>query len=93
MSVCYKQLKRLVFKGFFTYYKLSILNIYIYIYICIYILYIYIEGLPSPLKNFSSNLKFTHEKSKSSVNFLEVSVSIADNKLETALFCKSTDGY
>ena len=43
------------------------------------------------LNNFQPNLKFTHEKSKSSVNFSDVSGSIADNKLETASFCKLVD--
>ena len=37
------------------------------------------------------NLKFTHEKSKSSVNFLDVSVSLVDNKRETDLLCKPMD--
>ena len=58
------------------------------------ILFIWTEGedkLLNCLKNFHPNLKFTHEKSKSSVNFLDVSVSIVDNKLETDLFCKPTD--
>ena len=58
------------------------------------ILFIWTEGedkLLNCLKNFHPNLKFTHEKSKSSVNFLDVSVSIADNKLETDLFCKPMD--
>ena len=41
--------------------------------------------------NFHPNLKFSHEKSKSSVNFLDVRVSIVDNKFETDLFCKPTD--
>ena len=40
------------------------------------------------LKNFQTNLKFTHKKSKYSVNFLDKSVSIVDNKLETDSFCK-----
>ena len=40
------------------------------------------------INNFYPNLKFTHEKSKSSINFLDVSVRIVDNKLETDLFCK-----
>ena len=58
------------------------------------ILFIWTEGedkLLNCLKNFHPNLKFTHEKSKSSVNFLDVSVSIVDNKLETDLFCKPMD--
>ena len=43
------------------------------------------------LNNFHPNVKFAHEKSNSSVNFLDVNVSIVDNKLETDLFCKLTD--
>ena len=42
-----------------------------------------LERFLNCLDNFHPNLKFTHEKSKSSVNFLDVSVSIVDNKLET----------
>ena len=43
------------------------------------------------LNNFHPNVKFAPEKSNSSVNFLDVNVSIVDNKLETDLFCKLTD--
>ena len=50
-----------------------------------------LEGFLNHLNNFYPNLKFTLEKSKSSFNFLDVSVSIVDNKLETDLFCKPTD--
>ena len=41
--------------------------------------------------NFHPNSKFAHEKSKSSVNFLDVSVIIIDNKFEKDLFYKPTD--
>ena len=44
-------------------------------------------------QQFHPNLKFTHEKSKSSVNFLDVSVSIVANKLEIDLFCKTMDSH
>ena len=47
-------------------------------------------GFLNRLNNFHPNLKFTHDKSKSSVNFLNVSDSIVDNKLETDLFGKPT---
>ena len=50
-----------------------------------------LEGFLNRLNVFHPNLKFTHEKSKSSVNFLDVSVSIVDNKIETDLYCKPTD--
>ena len=40
-----------------------------------------LEGFPNRLNNFDPNLKFTYQNSKSSVNFLHVSVTIVDNKL------------
>ena len=43
------------------------------------------------LNNFHPNLKFTSEKSKKSVNFLDVKVSLIDQHLETDLYCKLTD--
>ena len=43
------------------------------------------------LNNFRPNLKFTSEKSKKSVNFLDVKVSLIDQHLETDLYCKPTD--
>ena len=49
-----------------------------------------LERFLDRLNNLHPNLEFTHEKSKSSVNFFDVSV---DNKLETDLFCKPTDGH
>ena len=52
-----------------------------------------LEGFLNSLNNFHPNLKFTHEKSKSSVNFLDMSVSIVDNKLETDFSCKPRDCY
>ena len=50
-----------------------------------------LEGFLNRLNNFQPNLKLTHEKSKPSVNFLNVSVSIADNKHDTDLFFKPTE--
>ena len=50
-----------------------------------------LEGFLNHVNNFYPNLKFMLEKSKSSFNFLDVSVSIVDNKLKTDLFCKPTD--
>ena len=41
--------------------------------------------------NFHPNLKFTSEKSKNCVNFLDVKASLIDHHLETDLYCKSTD--
>ena len=45
------------------------------------------------LDYFHPNFKFTHEKSKSSVNILDVSVSIFGNKLETDIFSRPTDSH
>ena len=38
-----------------------------------------LEGFLNLLDNFHPNLKFPHEKSKFSVNFLDVTISIIDN--------------
>ena len=43
------------------------------------------------LNNFHPNLKFTSEKSKRSVNFFDVKVSLIDQHFETDLYCKPTD--
>ena len=40
------------------------------------------------LNNFHPYLKFTSEKSKKSVNFLDVKVSLIDQNLSTDFFCK-----
>ena len=40
-----------------------------------------LEGFLNRLNNFDPKLKFTYQNSKSSVNFLHVSVTIVDNKL------------
>ena len=45
-----------------------------------------LEGFLNRLSNFHPNLKFTHQKSKFSVNFLDVSVSIVDNNLKQIYF-------
>ena len=43
------------------------------------------------LNNFHPNLKFISEKSKKSVNLLDVKVSLTEQHLETNLYCKPTD--
>ena len=48
-----------------------------------------IEGYLNRLNNFRPNLKFKHKNT--SVNFLDESVCVVDNKLEADLFCKPTD--
>ena len=53
-----------------------------------------LEGFLNRLNNFHPNLKFAHEKFKFSVNFLDLSISIVDNKLETLnLFFISADRH
>ena len=43
------------------------------------------------LNTFHPNLKFASEKSKTSVDFLDVTVSLSGQHHETYLFCKPTD--
>ena len=50
-----------------------------------------LEQLLENLNNFHPNLKFTSEKSKKSVSFLDVTVSLIDQHLETDLYYKLTD--
>ena len=45
------------------------------------------------LNTFHPNLKFTHNKSKTSVNFLDLVVRINSDKFETDLYSKPTDCY
>ena len=49
------------------------------------------EGFLQRLNAFHPNLKFTHDKSKVSINFLDVTVSINGEEFETDLYCKPTD--
>ena len=50
-----------------------------------------VEGFLQPLNVFHHNLKFTHVKSKVSINFLDVTASINGEEFETDLYCKPTD--
>ena len=43
--------------------------------------------------NMLSNIKFEVNKSTNTVNFLDVSVTIKDNKLDTTLYSKPTDAH
>ena len=45
------------------------------------------------LNAFHPNLKFTHEKSKVSINFLDVTVSINSEEFELDRYCRSHDCY
>ena len=60
----------------------SIAHTYIYI-------YVYIEHA----NNIHQNIKFTHERSKTTLPFLDVSVQIAQNKIFTTLHKKPTDSH
>ena len=50
-----------------------------------------LEEFLENLKNLHPGLKFTREKSKKSVNFLDVKVSFIDQHLKTDLYCNPTD--
>ena len=45
------------------------------------------------LNNFYSNLKFTHERSREEINFLDVTVRVNHGEFITDLYCKPTDGH
>ena len=45
------------------------------------------------LNEFNSNLKFTHARSMSSINFLDVNIRIEDETLVSNLYCKDTDAH
>ena len=51
----------------------------------------HLEHFLERLNSFHTNLKFTHEMSKNSVNFLDLVVSVEGNELVTNLYCKPTD--
>ena len=45
------------------------------------------------LNNYHLNIKFTHESSKGNISFLDLSVSLSENKLYTDLYIKPTDRH
>ena len=45
------------------------------------------------LNSFHPNLRFTHERSRESLNFLDVIVKIQQGEFVTDLYCKSKDGH
>ena len=63
------------------------------------IFFIWTEGEESlqkfleDLSKFHPNLKFTYEKSKEKINFLDVVIKIEECKIITDLYCKPTDGH
>ena len=50
-----------------------------------------LEKVLEILNNFHPNLNSTSEKSKKSINLLDVTVSLIDEHLETDLYCNPTD--
>ena len=52
-----------------------------------------LDAYAAYLNNCIPSIKFTMEKSKKSVNFLDTIVKIVDNKIETDLYCKPTDAH
>ena len=50
-----------------------------------------LESFLQRLNTFHPNLKFTHEKSKTSAHFLDVVVRINGNQFETDLYSKPSD--
>ena len=45
------------------------------------------------LNEFHPNLKFTYEKSKEKINFLDLVIKLTDGKIVTDLYCKPTDSH
>ena len=45
------------------------------------------------LNSFHPNLRFTHECSRESLNFLDVIIKIEQGEFVTDLYCKSIDGH
>ena len=45
------------------------------------------------LNEFHPNLKFTYEKCKEKINFLDLVIKRTDGKIVTDLYCKPTDGH
>ena len=45
------------------------------------------------LNKYHSNVNFTHESNKECINFLDLTVSLADNKVSNDLYIKPTDRH
>ena len=52
-----------------------------------------LEKFLEDLNKFHPDLKFTYEKSKEKVSFLDVVIKIKEGRLITDLYCKPTDGH
>ena len=45
------------------------------------------------LNEFHPNLRFTYEKSKEKINFLDLVIKLTDGEIVTDFYCKSTDSH
>ena len=52
-----------------------------------------LEKILEDFNKFHSNLKFTYEKSKEKINFLDVAIKIKEGRIITDLYCKPRDGH
>ena len=52
-----------------------------------------LEKFLEDLSKFHCNLKFTYEKSKKKINFLDVVIKIKEGKVITDFYCKPMDGH
>ena len=52
-----------------------------------------LDNFLEQLNNFYPNLKFTHERSREEINFLDVIVRVNQGEIITNLYCKPTDGH
>ena len=52
-----------------------------------------LEKFLEDLNKFHHNLKFTDEKSKEKINFLDVIIKIKEGRIFTDLYCKPMDGH
>ena len=52
-----------------------------------------LNKLLKDLNEFHPNLRFTYEKSKEKINFLDLVIKLTDGKIVTDLYCKSTDSH
>ena len=57
-----------------------------------YISYVYLDiSFAEKFDNLTPNFKFTHEFSEKSISFLDLIITVSEQKLKTILHIKSTD--
>ena len=52
-----------------------------------------LDDFSERLNNFHPNLKFTHERSRDEINFIDVTVRVNHGEFITNLYCKPTDSH